>query len=338
LTESIFHYAVHGLVVRANRELDFLSPMPAGEPQLTLRLDPLELLRRRRPDLPWADLERDAFADPAYAYWSAPEAGLGAVMMRSTDPNYLIVAILAGAGDTIELGWSGPAHISEADLEHAALAYLLPSLLGLALRLAGRLVLHGNAVRVGDRTIAWVGGKGAGKSTLAAAFVNAGYPLLSDDQVTLWPTPSGYAVAPGIRRIRLWPDSMPALAAVAEQYPLHRRFDESIKGYVAVDGPADPQILLAPVPLHTVYVLQPRSAGSDRPIIETPGMATRLHLALSHCIARRILPLPELHRVQEFTQVADLVRQVPLRLLQLPDDLNRLPEVVQVLANEVTNG
>jgi hypothetical protein len=50
---------------------------------------------------------------------------------------------------------------------------------------SGSLVLHGSAVAIGGEVHVFLGDKGQGKSTTAAALVAAGFPLLSDDVVVL---------------------------------------------------------------------------------------------------------------------------------------------------------
>src|SRR5262249_5114775 len=58
---------------------------------------------------------------------------------------------------------------------------LLGPVMGVLLHLRGRFVLHGSAVEFGSAGYGFVGDKGAGKSTLAAALVGSGAALLSDD-------------------------------------------------------------------------------------------------------------------------------------------------------------
>jgi hypothetical protein len=53
------------------------------------------------------------------------------------------------------------------------------------LAVAGRLVLHGSAVDIGDRAVAFVGVSGQGKSTMAALCCAAGATLVSDDLLPL---------------------------------------------------------------------------------------------------------------------------------------------------------
>jgi hypothetical protein len=49
----------------------------------------------------------------------------------------------------------------------------------------GRFILHGGALARDDRAVLVIGNTGAGKSTLAAAALEAGWPVLADDQVVL---------------------------------------------------------------------------------------------------------------------------------------------------------
>jgi hypothetical protein len=53
------------------------------------------------------------------------------------------------------------------------------------LRRLGRIQLHGAAIAIGDRTVVFLGEKGAGKSTLSLALGRAGGTVLADDQLML---------------------------------------------------------------------------------------------------------------------------------------------------------
>lgn len=82
--------------------------------------------------------------------------------------------------------------------------FLLGSAFGALLFQRGYLVLHGNAIQIGDQCLITVGRSGAGKSTLAAGFLQRGYSLLADDVVPI--NANGRAV-PGFPRIKLWQDT-----------------------------------------------------------------------------------------------------------------------------------
>lgn len=76
----------------------------------------------------------------------------------------------------------------------------------------GRVVLHGSAVEVGGAGVAFIGGSGRGKSTLAASFATSGYRFLADDHLIIECTGAGEnLIVPVDPSIRLWEDSRQAL-------------------------------------------------------------------------------------------------------------------------------
>lgn len=81
--------------------------------------------------------------------------------------------------------------------------FLLGPAFGAMLFQRGHLVLHGNAIRIGDQCLVCVGHSGAGKSTLAAGFMQRGYQVLADDVV---PVDANCYAVPGFPRIKLWQD------------------------------------------------------------------------------------------------------------------------------------
>lgn len=82
--------------------------------------------------------------------------------------------------------------------------FLLGSALGALLFQRGLLVLHGNAIRVGDACMVCVGASGAGKSTTAAGFLQRGHAILADDVVAI--DALGRAL-PGFPRLKLWQET-----------------------------------------------------------------------------------------------------------------------------------
>ena len=83
--------------------------------------------------------------------------------------------------------------------------YLLGSALGTLLYQRNLLVLHANAIRIGDKCLICMGPSGIGKSTLAAAFHMRGFDLLADDVVAI---DQDQNVLPGFPRIKLWEESI----------------------------------------------------------------------------------------------------------------------------------
>ncbi len=145
---------------------------------------------------------------------------------------------------------------------------LLGSALGALLCQRGLLVLHGNAVRVGDRCLVCVGPSGAGKSTLAAGFLRHGHEILADDVV---PVDETCRVLPGFPRLKLWRDVASRLDIDTARL---RRVRPDVEKYsVPLAGGSAGQAL----PVRWVYVLE----SHDRPEVrleEVEGMGRFLPL------------------------------------------------------------
>lgn len=103
-------------------------------------------------------------------------------------------------------GWPVPG-VSDINIQHIYLNQVLP----LALGKQGKLVLHGSAVEIVEKSIAFIGESGRGKSTLAASFATSGFPFLTDDGLLLEHLGDQYHVIPSHPSIRLWNDSEDAL-------------------------------------------------------------------------------------------------------------------------------
>jgi hypothetical protein len=129
--------------------------------------------------------------------------------------------------------------------------FLLGTAMGALMVQRGHLVLHGNALRVGDACGIVVGHSGAGKSTLAAEFVRREYEVLADDVVPV--NGSGQAL-PGYPRLKLWLDALSVLDLSAQN--LDRVTATADKFHVPVArGP------LSPLPVRWIFVLESHASS-----------------------------------------------------------------------------
>lgn len=87
---------------------------------------------------------------------------------------------------------------------HSIRLYVLGSCMGALLHQRGLLVLHGTAIRVGAHGVIFAGPLGYGKSTLAAAFHQRQYEIVTDDLCAI--SAVGH-VMPSYPRISLWHDT-----------------------------------------------------------------------------------------------------------------------------------
>jgi hypothetical protein len=146
--------------------------------------------------------------------------------------------------------------------------FLLGSGLGAALCQRGLLVLHGNAVQVGEACMCAVGHSGTGKSTLAAGFWRRGHAILADDVVAV---DSNCCALPGFPRIKLWQDSADKLSVDTSAL---RRVRPSTNKFNLPVAPARTGAL----PLRWVYILDVHN-GTDLRLEPITGLArfTPLH-------------------------------------------------------------
>ncbi len=195
----------------------------------------------------------------------------------------------------------------------------LPAMLCMLSR--GDLPLHAAAVEVGGKAIVLGAPKTFGKTTLAAAFANAGFRLLSEDNtcIRLGETP---AVIPGPAMLRVRHD----VAAELE-----------IEGATLL-GAADDRVHLAldparrgdcaPVPLAGIVLLRTSDEGTRTELV-APTDAIRDLWPLSFRIPN------EAHRTRCFVALTDLVRTVPTRNLYRPLRLADLEATVELVAQSV---
>ncbi|MFT4412557.1 HPr kinase/phosphorylase [Fredinandcohnia humi] len=87
--------------------------------------------------------------------------------------------------------------------------YLLGTCMGILLMQRKILPLHGSAIEINGKAYAIIGDSGVGKSTLAAAFLNNGYRLLSDDVIPIsFNETNQPMVTPAYPQQKLWQESL----------------------------------------------------------------------------------------------------------------------------------
>lgn len=124
--------------------------------------------------------------------------------------------------------------------------FLLGSALGALLFQRGHLVLHGNAIRIGDQCMVCVGHSGAGKSTLAAGFLKRGHDILADDVV---PVDAECRALPGFPRIKLWQDTANRLDIDTHEL---RRIRPELEKF---NYPLPDRFTDRPLPIRWIYIL-----------------------------------------------------------------------------------
>jgi hypothetical protein len=200
---------------------------------------------------------------------------------------------------------------------------LLGPVLAALLQQRGTLVLHASAVEVAGAAVGFLGARGAGKSTMAAALLGRGYPVLADDILAV-SLQSGLPQAlPGFPQLKLWPDAVAALGGDPTLLPPICEGED--KRARAIGG----IFRSGAVPLARLYVL---SAG-DVPAIEPLASGDAFLELVSHSYG-----ITWLHGVSgpaQFAARAELVRRVPINRLRRPPGLDQLARVTRLVEEDL---
>lgn len=125
--------------------------------------------------------------------------------------------------------------------------YLLGTCLGIIFHQRDLLVIHGNAVRFGDKAVIFAGKSGNGKSTLAAAFHQKGFDILADDLAVIDKQGLCY---PSYPQLKLWQNTANKLGINTDE--LHR-IRLQVNKYAM---PLKTGFYDKPLPVAGLYILQ----------------------------------------------------------------------------------
>jgi hypothetical protein len=191
-----------------------------------------------------------------------------------------------------------------------------------------QLVLHASAVRLGEGVSIFLGGKGWGKSTLAACLDARGQGLVADDIVAVQTTDDGDArVYPGFPRLKLWPGAAGFLGWDPDSLP--RLTSELEKRHAPAQGPFS----LASRPLRRIYVLE----FGDRVEIEPIQPREAMLEMVRHSYLLRFLPASGTS-VPHFRQCRALVQSIGLTRLKRPVRMDLLPHIADLLQEHGARG
>lgn len=203
----------------------------------------------------------------------------------------------------------------------SAQADVTSRVLSLALHASGIFTLHASAVSVAGTGLAFLAPKHHGKSTLCSALVLAGGRALSDDTVPVRPG-SPTMLSPGLPRLRLWSDAAARLFGTDAEPKIRKRIMDELD--------AD-QVETRSVTFGAAYVLNPVTdlpdgAAVARERLDTieATMSLVRHAKLGPILAGSESPVI-------LSRAADIANAVPVFVLHVVRDLDRIEEVAKQL-------
>ena len=208
--------------------------------------------------------------------------------------------------------------------------YLLGAALAFSLIRLGFDPLHATVVAVDGSAFGFLGKSGHGKSTLAGAFLQAGYPIVTDDLLVLKHDSEGFSAYPGPPRIKLNPKMARVLigerAAGVPMNPLTSKLIIPLN---------HKQTVQTVVPLKVLYALNRPSPGvrNGRITIRRLSHRRALLALLKHSFNGWINEPARLnHQLQLYSQIAS---QVPVKLLSYPRRLAALDAVRDAILRDL---
>ncbi len=205
---------------------------------------------------------------------------------------------------------------------------LSPSILGAAmsviLRQRGMLVLHASSVAIDGKAVAFMGGSGWGKSTLANTFHTKGYPVLTDDVLAIDTQTTSPVVIPAFPQFKLCRDAAVALGHDPET--LKPLFPNAPKlSYEFTQG-----FQQTPLPLHCIYVLD---KGDRHAITRLKPQDAFLEL-IRHTRSANLLTSTAF-AVPHLQQCAELIKNVVFSRFTRQPSLSDLPLLVKLVEEDV---
>ncbi len=205
-------------------------------------------------------------------------------------------------------------------------SYLFGQVLSFALLKQGIEPLHGTAMVLEGGAEGFLGDCGYGKSSLAAAFLQAGYPLLTDDLLVLKGNGRGFLAYPSFPRIKLFPEIAQALLGGGTGGVPYNPHTSKMIIPLGRD-----QSCRKITPLKAFFVLRPPVAGPPRKKVSIRTLSQRqTFLAVTaNTFNARLQEPGRLKRL--FALASRIAARVPVKSLSYPRDLARLPEVVEAV-------
>jgi len=294
-------YTYYAFAFRINSELIFPELLPdfsTAPPDLTIK---------------WGDVSPSGLDFPNQSkglFYQATESALwlyvpNVARFLITHGNQIIIDPVEGAD------------------EDSIRVFILGSCMGAVLIQRDLFLLHGNAIKVGEHSVSFVGQSGTGKSTLAGAFFKQGYSILSDDICAV--SVDG-KVVPSFPQIKLWFDAAKHLNIDTQ---VLRKIRPLIEKFAV---PLAQQFQQDALPLKMVYVLHTHNKDEFK-FTSIIGMQ-KLQPLRMNTFRKKYLKGLDKER-SHFKQCAQIASQIGVVRIDRPQDGFKLDELVDLIQHDL---
>ena len=206
---------------------------------------------------------------------------------------------------------------------------LLGVVMAMLLHQRGYLVLHSSAVALNGGAVLFLGGKGWGKSTIAATLHKQGCGFISDDVTALdFEATRRPIVLPAFPQLKLWPDAVASLGEDPEALP--RLYSQIEKRHRRVANGFSHR----PVALEQIFVL---SSGPHVKFERLGPQEAMLELVRNLYVARFGRQVLQRGEATRFLQCAEVVRNTPVHRLRRPTSLPLAASVARLVEEHLAS-
>lgn len=193
----------------------------------------------------------------------------------------------------------------------------------------GFIMLHASSIEIEDKAIVFMGGMNRGKTTAASAFVAAGFPLVTDDILSVTVTEPSVSVASGFPQMKLTPDQLKFFNEKPENFEkIHPHFDKRRIPIGAGIGLYSGKRL----PPGPIYLIEHVDRDSNPRSIEVNQAEALLSLLKNSFVAEL---LDSIDRGKpRLDKLASIVKCTSLRRLQIPLGHDNLPKLIEFVVED----
>ena len=195
--------------------------------------------------------------------------------------------------------------------------------IGALLLQRGYLMLHGSAVNIDGKGVAFLGKCGQGKSTIAALLNNRNYPIIADDVLAI-NFDRGYPlIFPSFSTVKLNKD---VFDHIIKNDTSHKIIHPELPKF---QFNAKKNFCLNPIPIKMIYILE----NGKKNEITTLKSQNKLLGLLQNTYGKIILRHAE--KRLNLVQCANLVNNIPIKQLNIIHSFEKIEYLIKIIENDL---
>ncbi len=305
-------HLVFGFALQTNQDLGVILPVVSGPPDLRLQVRLAERFQPARAKLVYASEPEEGSDAGVTAY-----RGVGHSIVR-----FRSVSEFRISDDLVTC------HLLSTDYEYLVPIQFLGIVMTLWMELRGLPVLHASGIAADNHGVAFLAVKRGGKTSLAAAMMQGGHRMLSDDLVALDVAAGSVLAHPGYPQSRMEPDVADHFVEGWEHLPIVHPDFEKRRVPVGLLGVHESR----PMPLARIYLPERVDSGPIE-ITPIPGPSALVELLRGSFMPTMVARFGL--ESERLSKLASVTNTTPMKRLRYPSGLDRLPEVVAAVENDL---